>query len=431
MSEIEQPDSNIVSIEVTQLETRPLPVAQLSEEIEAIVAGRISLDITPTLTNNAITLAPGRLIEAGKATLTTTGSVANTGLALHKLGIGTSLMGKIGNDVFGQAILKTMRSYGLGLTTGMVVAPGEDTSYSIIISPPKTERVVIHAPGCNDTFNAADIRYKMLKSVALFHFGCPPLMTRLYQDNGAELARLLQQAKESGVTTSLDLSLPDPGWLTGKTDWRSILTASLPYVDVFLPTVKDLLLMLRRPLFDKLSSKAGKNSMLDLVTPDVVSELGRMLLDMGAKIVGLRAGHRGLYLCTANADTLERAGRAQPTKLVAWANRELWAPCFTTQVVGKNGSGDAVIAGVLMGLLRNMTPEATLSAACAVGACSVEAAEALSGIRSWPETLERIAAGWPRLMLSSKGKSPLDMPNFGWRWHESQEVWIGPMDVHH
>src|SRR5690349_20148989 len=146
MSEIEQPDSNVVSIEMTQLETKPLPVAQLSEEIEAIVAGRIGLDIIPTLTNNAITLAPGRLIEAGKATLTATGSVANTGLALHKLGIGTSLMGKIGNDAFGQAILKTMRSYGLGLTTGMVVAPGEDTSYSIIISPPKTERMVIHAP---------------------------------------------------------------------------------------------------------------------------------------------------------------------------------------------------------------------------------------------------------------------------------------------
>ncbi|RDJ93044.1 carbohydrate kinase family protein, partial [Lacticaseibacillus rhamnosus] len=86
--------------------------------------------------------------------------------------------------------------------------------------------------------------------------------------------------------------------------------------------------------------------------------------------------------CEVRVSALELAGRAQPTKLVAWANRELWAPCFTTQVVGKNGSGDAVIAGVLMGLLRNMTPEATLSAACAIGACSVEAAEALSGIRS-------------------------------------------------
>src|SRR2546430_15393183 len=143
---------------------------------------------------------------------------------------------------------------------------------------------------------------------------------------------------------------------------------------------------------------------------------------MGAKIVGLKAGHRGLYLCTADAATLAQMGRGQPTKLKTWANRELWAPCFATQVIGTTGSGDATIAGFLMGLLRGMTPEETLRAACAVGACNVEAVDALSGIRSWPESIERISAGWPRLPVA------LDLAEAGWKWDSTHEVWIGPMD---
>jgi sugar/nucleoside kinase (ribokinase family) len=150
---------------------------------------------------------------------------------------------------------------------------------------------------------------------------------------------------------------------------------------------------------------------------------------MGAKVVGLKAGQRGLYLRTGTVEQLEHMGRAQPTHPLTWAERELWAPCFATQVVGTTGAGDATIAGFLLGLMRGMTPVATLSAACAVGACSVEAVDAVSGIKSWPATLERIAAGWPRLLLKSKHKkSPLDMAYAGWQWHEHLEVWSGPAD---
>src|SRR2546430_11080914 len=120
---------------------------------------------------------------------------------------------------------------------------------------------------------------------------------------------------------------------------------------------------------------------------------------MGAKIVGLKIGDRGLYLRTANAAILAKMGRCQLEDVVPWSNRELWAPCFATQMVGTTGSGDATIAGFLMGLLRGMAPAETLKAACAVGACNVEAVDALSGIRTWPEQAERSAAGWLRRPL--------------------------------
>ena len=390
--------------------------------MEAVVAGHICLDVFPTLVSGAVTFKPGQTVEAGPVVFSTGGAVSNTGLALNKLGISTGLMGKVGSDLFGQAILQIVESHGSGLSDGMVVVPGESSSYSIIISPPNADRMLIHAPGCNATFGADDVHYDTLESVRLFHFGYPPLMERMYTNNGAELAAIFQRVKAMDITTTLDLSMPDPNSAAGRADWHTILGATLPYVDVFLPSAEEILLMLRRQLFDLFAVNALSSRPLDQMEPELFSELGQTLLDMGAKIVGLKVGDCGLYLRTTNAADLTMMGRCQVKDVVPWSHRELWAPCFSTQVVGTTGSGDATIAGFLMGLLRGMTPEETLRAACAVGACNVEAVDALSGIRSWPETAERISAGWPRLPVA------LDLAEAGWRWDGIHEVWIGPMD---
>jgi len=47
-----------------------------------------------------------------------------------------------------------------------------------IFSTPTSDRMLIHAPGCNATFGAADVRYDLLETARLFHFGYPPLMER-------------------------------------------------------------------------------------------------------------------------------------------------------------------------------------------------------------------------------------------------------------
>src|SRR5450755_1213979 len=374
-----QTDSHRIRVaEVTLPAVELLPPSHLSVDVEAIVAGQIGLEILPTLPG-PVKFAPGRLIEAGKATISTGGSVSTTGLALHRLGITTRLMGKIGDDLFGQAILQLVEAQGGGLARGMVLTRNATSPYSIIFAPPTGERTTLQAHG--DSFGADDVRYDLLETAGLFHFGCPPSVTRMYNDEGAELAGAFARAKELGVTTALDLALPAPVTSIGKADWHAILSNVLPHVDVFLPDIEELLYLLRRSTFDKLKVRAGRRGkILDFIGPELFSELGRTLLDMGARIVATK------------------------------------------------GAGDATIAGFLMGLLRGMTPQATLAAACAVGACSVEAADALSGVKSWPETMERIAAGWPRLKLEKKGRPALKLAAAKWRWDDTYEVWIGPAD---
>ena len=78
--------------------------------IEAVVAGHICLDIIPQFEIDqgdelSAYLAPGRLTDVGPATLSTGGTVSNTGINLHRLGVHTQLMGKVGDDVLGKAIL--------------------------------------------------------------------------------------------------------------------------------------------------------------------------------------------------------------------------------------------------------------------------------------------------------------------------------------
>ena len=383
---------------------------------EAVVAGHICLDVFPTLAGGHVLFRPGQTIEAGPVVFSTGGPVSNTGLALHKLGVATRLMAKIGTDLFGQAIRQILESYGPGLSEEMILARGEASSYSIILSPPGADRMFIHAPGCNATFGADDVRSEALDTARLFHFGYPPLMQRMYANDGVELAAIFSRVKALGLTTSLDLSMPDPNSAAGRANWHAILQATLPYVDVFLPSAEEILFMLRRQAFDHFAAMSEHSRPLDHIEPSLIAELGQELLDMGAKIVALKIGERGLYLRTASATALTQLGRCQLADVAAWSNRELWSPCFATRVVGTTGSGDTTIAGFLLGLLRAMTPEAALSAACAVGACSVEAVDALSGVRSWSETEARLTAGWARVPIA------LDATNAGWRWDSEHDL---------
>jgi sugar/nucleoside kinase (ribokinase family) len=136
---------------------------------------------------------------------------------------------------------------------------------------------------------------------------------------------------------------------------------------------------------------------------------------MGVPLVVIKLGERGLYLRTAGRKTIEKIGRAAPADPAAWAEKELWAPCFRVRVVGTTGAGDATIAGFLSAMLRDLSPELAVTVAVAVGACNVEAADALTGLRTWDATLDRIRTGWGRL--------PLHLEDPSWSWDQSDQLW--------
>jgi sugar/nucleoside kinase (ribokinase family) len=227
--------------------------------------------------------------------MSTGGPASNTGLALHKLGITTQLMGKVGADLFGRAVQDILRSYGEHLTAGIVVDERTSTSYSLIVSPSGEDRTFLHHAGGNATFCAEDVQYRQVGEADLFHFGYPPLMRHMYESDGAELAQVFLRAKATGVTTALDMAFPDPASPAGCADWKAILRATLPFVEIFMPSIEELLFMLRRETFDQLLRAAG-GDLLGHITPELVTDVGAELLGMGVKVLVLKLGERGLYL---------------------------------------------------------------------------------------------------------------------------------------
>ena len=207
--------------------------------LDAVVAGHLCLDMIPAIPPQPAGLAgllvPGKLSNIGPAVLSTGGPVSNTGVVLHKLGIRTQLMGKVGDDLFGMAIRRVIEGHGAGLADGMIVDPAVTSAYTIVVNVPGVDRMFLHHTGANDTFTADDIRYDVVAQARLFHFGYPPLMARMYSDDGAEVSEVFSRAKATGVTTSLDMALPDPASPAGRADWPAIIRKALPYVDVFLP----------------------------------------------------------------------------------------------------------------------------------------------------------------------------------------------------
>ena len=375
---------------------------------KVVVAGHICLDIIPTIFQERIEFTPNRMLEVGPAVLSTGGAVSNTGLALHKLGITTQLMGKVGKDSFGAVVREIVAKHDPSLTEGMHVAGGEATSYTVIISSPSQDRMFLHCPGCNNTFGADDIDYATLHEAGLFHFGYPPVMRRVIENDGRELVEIFRRAKETGVSTSLDMCMPDPKGFSGSIDWPKILEAVLPYVDIYLPSLDETLFMLGTP-----GGRKPAKLLAGPEAPEVLADVSATLLALGPSIVGLKLGAMGFYLRTAGEGVLQRLGRARPEGFRLWANREIWSPCFRVKVVGTTGSGDATIAGFLAAYLRGRAPEDSVNVACAVGACNVEAADALSGLRTWDQTLERMSAGWARADLAIAREDWLPCPRTG------------------
>ena len=390
-----------------------------------IVAGHICLDIFPSFDAHwgglQELMVPGKLVNVGPALLSTGGAVSNAGLALHRLGIPSRLMGMVGDDLFGHAILDVLRRHDASLADDMIVNADVSSSYTFVLSPPGVDRIFFHCPGANDTFSAEDIVVETFGEASIFHFGYPPIMRRMYRHEGAELETLFRRVKSAGLTTSLDMTLPDPDAEAGNIDWKILLRRVLPHVDLFLPSIDEILYMLDRPRFDELQARR-RTAPFALVDGALLKRLATQLIEMGVAVAGLKLGDQGLYVHTSRqADRLEVVSALGPALAEVWRDRELLAPCFQVAVTGTTGAGDCAIAGFLAGLIKKLPLESVMTGAVAVGACNVESPDATSGVPPWQDVQLRIHSGWQRRDVTIS----LD----GWTWDADASIWIGPHDA--
>lgn len=358
-----------------------------------ISAGHICLDITPVFPAekqynqlNDI-LEPGKLINVDAANVNTGGSVANTGLALKILGENVELMGKVGNDAFGNMIADILSKYGAG---GLIKDENSSSSYSVVLAIPGIDRVFLHNPGANDTFTNSDIPESSLNDAALFHFGYPPLMRSMYLNDGEELVKIFKRVKEKDIATSLDFAAIDSKAESGKVDWKSILKRVLPYVDFFVPSFEELCYIIDPERFEALNAMGGDMAENIDMERDA-KPLADKLLAMGCKVVLIKCGIQGMYYKTADKAVISQVGERLGLDIDVWSDKEGIQPCFKAEkVLSATGAGDTSIAAFLASVLEGYEPAKCVALAAAEGAQAVTTYDALSGLKTLEELCDKI-----------------------------------------
>ncbi|MGD9496059.1 MAG: carbohydrate kinase family protein [Armatimonadota bacterium] len=279
----------------------------------------------------------GRLMLVDEIGLGVGGCAANAGLALAKLGIETGIMGKVGDDGFGEFVREEIAAHGID-TSGIRTTTERGTSATMIMVDSAGERTFMHCIGANATMRPEDIDMEQVREAEIFLFAGALVMPGF---DGDPAAGVMKAAKQAGTTTCLDVVWDDTG------RWMELLEPVLPHTDIFLPSLAEAVEI------------TGESE------PEAVAEV---LMDHGVRIVGLKMGERGCY--------------------VRAADREVWADAYPVEVVDGTGSGDAFVAGFLTGVLHGWDLQDVARFANAVGALCVTAAGTTAGLRDFAGTID-------------------------------------------
>ncbi len=263
------------------------------------------------------------------------GCASNTGLALAKLGLPVAVIGKVGQDSFGDFLIQTLQQHGVD-TRGIQRAQ-KGTSSTMVMVHPDGERSFIHHVGANGEFAPEDIDWDVVRECALFHLAGAFLMPQM---DGEPASRVLQHARALGLTTSLDTTWDASG------RWIELLRPCLPHLDYILPN------------YGEACGLTGETE------PERIAD---KLLEAGVGTVVIKMDAQGCFV----------------------KNREVAfsVSAYPVEVVDMLGAGDCFCAGFLAGLALGWDLEKTARLANAVGALCVTQLGATTGVRPLEETL--------------------------------------------
>jgi sugar/nucleoside kinase (ribokinase family) len=366
-----------------------------------VVAGSVVLDIVMMMDPERKT-DPNAFFRQGKITnidgvmMYLGGVIGNTGLALKKMGIPVKLITKVGNDRTGNIVKSIIRDF--NVNAEIITTDAHNTSAAIAVTPPGMDKITFLHIGAGQSFTIDDMPIKSLHQADLFHFGYPTAMKYLYKNNGDDLIRLFSEAKKTGVTTSVDMTLPDMKSESGKLNWNGIIQRLLPFVDIYMPSIEETLFMLNRDEYIEIAEKAGNNNIVDYIDPNKVIEIGDTLLSMGAKIVVIKMGKKGLYLRTAKESLFSTFGRALPQNMNDWTDRELWCEAIdTSPILSTTGAGDTAIAGILAALIYGYPPDIALEMGTYAANLCIGSPDTVSRIENIKKMEEMLSKDWDRL----------------------------------
>ncbi len=270
------------------------------------------------------------------------GCAANVAVVLSKLGVASTVVGRVGRDSFGDFVTDSLA--GLGIDVSFIWrSETMGTAKTVIVPVAGDDRRYIHTVGANADLTGHDFVPGALAGIDVVYLGGYLVLPGL---RPAAVVELFEAAHRLGARTLLDVVLPGDTHAS-MDDLRSIL----PSVDFFLPND------------DEARQLTGERDPERQAT---------VFNEAGAETVIITMGSEGLLVRTAT-DT-----------------RRVSAP--SVELVDGSGAGDAFAAGLIVGILEGWSLERSLQFACEVGALACTALGCSAGIPDRQQVFRRMAA---------------------------------------
>ncbi|HEY9627920.1 MAG TPA: ribokinase [Coleofasciculaceae cyanobacterium] len=300
--------------------------------MSVIVFGSINMDLVARTPR--IPAAGETLIGHSFATVPG-GKGANQAVAVARLGVPTQMVGRVGNDLFGQDLLKALEESGVGCDR-LTIDTSTHSGVAVITVDDAGENNIVIIPGTNGRVDQTDL--ELLKQVLPT---AKILMLQLEIPLPMVVAAA-QAAKASGVTVILD---PAPA--------RSDLPDELyPLVDIITPNQIETEQLVGFPVTDA----------------DSATQAAAILHQRGIPTIIPKLGQQGAYCITAATS--------------------FHIPIFPVKAIDTVAAGDCFNGGLAAGLAVGLSLRQATTQAAAAAALSVTR----SGAQSSLPTQDELAA---------------------------------------
>jgi ribokinase len=295
-----------------------------------VVLGSINIDMV--LTTQRLPII-GETIHGEHIDYMMGGKGANQAVAASRMGIRTALIGRVGNDTFGEKILQHLSNENINITS----IDKEDSTFTGIASVFKTnqDNAIVVIPGANDYCDkrAVDENIELIKQADV-------LLTQLEIPIDT-VGYALKAAKEYSVTTVLN---PAP--------YKELSDGLFEYIDYLTPNETE---------FESMAGRKFENSV------DLEAEMLKWSNKHNANLIVTRGSNGSSYV---------EGGEV------------LTVPCMEVEVVDTTGAGDT-FNGILAYAIANKMKIGEAVRMAGIGASlSITALGAQSGMPN----LERLQA---------------------------------------
>lgn len=272
----------------------------------------------------------GELVSTEDFLVQPGGCAANTAIVLQRLGVPATVVGRVGDDLFGELVAQYLEERGID-TSCVLHTAGQGTSKTVALTVVGDDRRFFHTFGANGALTAEDIPQAALEAAEVVYVGGYLVLPALRQHELAERFRL---ARRLGTRVVLDVVVP--------TD----------HEDLSLDAVRELL-----PLADYfLPNEDEARALTGVADPRAQAE---RIVEAGATTVVIKRGGEGAFVRSGD-DAFE-------------------LPAPPIDAVEPAGAGDAFAAGLIVGMLEGWSLESTVRFASVSGASACTALGCYAG----------------------------------------------------